>query len=130
MPSSISRRGTFDWGWRLAALWIGVLSGPILWGITLQTNYSLSYVACGQGSKWMLHVAALVALALIGLAARFLWRARPDGTDDTHPSIDPERTALVRARFMTVGGLALCAWFAIVILALEVPALILKPCNP
>ena len=31
---------------------------------------------------------------------------------------------------MAIGGLALCAWFALVILATEIPVLVLKPCTP
>jgi hypothetical protein len=130
MPSSTLRRGSFDWGWRLAALWIGVLTGPIVWATVLETNYSMSYVACEQASNWMLHTAVLVGLVLIGTAAWLAWNAKPPGIDDEEPSTAPERTALLRARFMAVGGLALCAWFTLAVLAFEVPALLLKPCNP
>ena len=130
MPSSTWRRGSLDWGWRLAALWIGVLAGPLAWAALLQTNYSMSYVACERGSKWMLHLATLVALLLVWGAAWLAWRAKPPGEDDSGPSIDPGKTGLLRARFMAIGGLALCAWFTLAILAFEVPALILKPCNP
>lgn len=130
MPSSTWRHGSFDWGRRLAALWIGVLAGPVVWAALLQTNYTMSYVACEQGSKWMLHVAAGVALVLVACAAWLAWQAKPPGGDDSHPSIDPEKTGLLRARFMAIGGVALCAWFALAILAFEVPALLLKPCNP
>jgi len=124
------RRGSLDWGWRLAALWIGTLAGPVVWGTLLETNYAMSYVACEQRHTWMLHLATVVALALVGTAAWILWRAAPSGTDEDEPSIDPRETALLRARFMTIFGLAFCAWFALVILATEIPILILHPCTP
>jgi hypothetical protein len=130
MPSSTSPRGSLDWGPRLALLWIGALAGPVVWSAVLETNYVLSYVACEQRHEWMLHLSALTGLGLIGLAALGLWRARPPGFDDSEPSTAPEKTAVMRARFMVVGGLALCAWFALVILALEIPVLVLKPCTP
>jgi hypothetical protein len=133
MPSSTLPRGSFDWGGRLAALWIGVLAGPLAWAGLLEANYVLSYVACEQRQTWMLHLATAAALALIALAASMAWRAAPPLADDPTtetPSQDPGDTAVIRARFMAIGGLALCAWFAIVIMATEIPALVLKPCTP
>ena len=130
MPSSTLRHGSLDWGGRLAALWIGVLAGPVLWAANLEVNYALSYNACEQRNAWMLHLSAAVSVALIAVAALNAWRARPEGTDDAEPSTDPRDTAVVRARFMAVGGLALCVWFALVILATDIPVLVLKPCTP
>lgn len=132
MPSSTLRRGSFDEGRRLAALWIGVLAGPAVWAALLETNYVLSYVACEQRHTWMLHAATAIALALIGLAALTAWRAAPslDYGAEQKTSTDPAETAVIRARFMAMGGLALCAWFAIVVLATEIPVLVLNPCTP
>jgi hypothetical protein len=130
MPSSTLRRGSLDWGPRLATLWIGVLAGPVAWATVLETNYVLGYVACEQRHEWMLHVPVIAGVAFIALAALGLWRARPPGFDDAEPSIEPVETAVVRARFMVIGGLALCAWFALVILATDIPVLVLKPCTP
>jgi hypothetical protein len=124
------RRGSLDWGPRLAALWIGVLAGPVLWAANLEVNYALSYVACEQRHTWMLHLSAIVSVTLIALAALTLWRARPPGFDDSGPSVAPEETAVLRARFMVIGGLAFCAWFTLVILATDIPVLVLKPCTP
>ena len=130
MPSSTLRHGSLDWGGRLAALWIGVLAGPVVWAANLEVNYALSYNACEQRNAWMIHLTTGVSVLLIAVAAWNLWRARPEGTDDAEPSIDPRDTALVRARFMLIGGLALCAWFALVILATDIPVVVLKPCTP
>ena len=124
MPSSTLRHGSFSWGSRLAALWAGLAAGPLAWGALLETNYVLSYVACEQRHTWMLHVSAGVALVLVGLGALASWAAAPplDGA--------PASTAETRARFMAVGGLALCGWFALVIIATEIPVLLLHPCTP
>jgi hypothetical protein len=133
MPSSTLRRGSFDSGVRLAALWAGMLAGPVAWAALLETNYVLSYVACEQRHTWMLHLATAVALALIAGAALAAWRAAPPLRDDPkteRPSTEPAETGLIRARFMAIGGLTLCAWFAIVILATEIPTLVIKPCTP
>jgi hypothetical protein len=114
---------------RLAALWFGLFGGPLAWAALLETNYVLSYVACEQRQTWMLHLSVGVALAVVAAGAVSSWRAAPppwsDGTS-THPV----ETAEVRVRFMATGGLALSAWFALVILATEIPALVLHPCTP
>ena len=130
MPSSTLDRGSLDWGWRLAALWTGLLAGPVVWAALLETNYALSYVACEQRRTWMLHLSTAVAILLIALAALWVARAAPPLGDDGEPSIDPGETAVLRARFMVIGGLALCLWFTLVILATEIPVLVLHPCTP
>ena len=75
MHSSTLRHGSFDAGSRITALWIGVLAGPLAWAALLETNYVLSYVACGQRQTWMLHLAAAIALALVAGGAALTWRA-------------------------------------------------------
>ena len=124
MPSFTLRRGSSSRGPRLAALWAGLLVGPLAWGALLETNYALSYVACEQRHSWMLHVAAGVALVLVGVGAWAAWAARPRAGGEAMS------TAETRARFMAVGGLALCAWFAVVIAATHIPVLLLNPCTP
>ena len=129
MQLSTSPRGSLDWGPRLAAFWIGLLAGPLVWAALLETNYVLSYVACEQRHTWMLHLSTAVALTVVALAAWTAWRAAPPLGDESGASTDPRETAVRRARFMAYGGLALCAWFFLVILATEVPAVILPPCS-
>lgn len=129
MRSSTLDRGSLDWGRRLAALWLGVLAGPVVWAALLQTNYTMSYVACEQRHSWMLHLATVVALGLIALAAYLAWRAAPPLGHHELPSTDPAETGLLRARFMVIGGLGLCAFFALVIIATEIPVLVLNPCS-
>ena len=125
MPFSTLRRGSYSWGPRLAALWASLAAGPLAWAALLQTNYLLSYVACEQRHSWTLYLSAGVALALVGLGALAAWAAAPplNGALTT-------ATAETRARFMAVGGLVLCVWFAVVIVATEIPVLVLHPCTP
>jgi hypothetical protein len=124
MPFSTLRHGSFSWGPRLAALWAGLAAGPLAWAALLETNYALSYVACEQRHTWMLHLSAGVALVLVGLGALAAWTAAPPLDAAT------ASTAETRTRFMALGGLALCAWFALVIAATEIPVLVLHPCTP
>ena len=124
MPFSTLRHGSFNWGPRLAALWAGLAAGPLAWAALLETNYALSYVACDQRHTWMLHLSTGVALVLVSLGALGAWAAAPPLHGAT------TSPAEARARFMAVGGLILCAWFALVILATEIPVLVLHPCTP
>jgi hypothetical protein len=128
MPSSTLDRGSLDWGPRLAALWIGVLAGPLAWAALLETNYVLSYVACESRHTWMLHLATAAALTVIAVAALGAWRAAPTAATEDTATFDARETALIRARFMAIGGLALCGFFAIAVIATEIPVLVLPPC--
>jgi hypothetical protein len=103
---------------------MGIAAGPLAWAALLQTNYVLSYVACEQRRTWMLHLAAAAALAIAGLGARAAWSVAP-----ALPGPSSE-TGEAHVRFMALAGLALCAWFALVIVATEIPALVLHPCTP
>jgi len=125
MPSSTLRHESSSSGPRLAALWAGLAAGPLAWATLLETNYVLSYVACEQRHSWMLHLGTAIALAVVGLGAFAAWSARPPLVEDTASS-----TTESRVRFMAIGGLVLCAGFAIVILATEIPVLVLDPCMP
>jgi hypothetical protein len=112
------------------SLWFGIVAGPLAWAALLQTNYVLSYVACEQRHTWMLHLSAAVALLIVAAGAFATWKAAPPPGPDDMPSADPADAAIVRARFMATGGLMLCAWFALVIIATEIPPLVLQPCTP
>ena len=124
MRSSTLRHGSFSRGPRLAALWAGLAAGPLAWAAVLETNYALSYVACEQRHSWMLHLATVTALGLVAGGAFLAWAAAPPLRGDSASSGE------ARARFMAMGGLVLCAWFALVIVATEIPVLVLSPCTP
>jgi len=132
MASSTWPRDSSERWTRLLALWAGLLAGPLAWAALLQTNYVLSYVACEQRQTWMLYLATAVALALVAGGAAAAWAAAPApplGREE-HEDPDPHRAIVLRARFMALGGLAMCAFFAIVILATAIPVLVLHPCTP
>ena len=129
MASSTLPHGSSEPAARLLALWAGILAGPLAWAALLQTNYVLSYVACEQHHKGVLHLATAIALGVVGAAAFAAWRAAPALGDEEHVGGDPADTSLLRRRFMALAGLALCAWFTIVILATEIPVLVQHPCT-
>ena len=130
MASSTLPHGSSEPRRQLLALWIGILAGPLAWAALLQTNYVLSYVACEQRHSWMLHGASAAALVLVAGAAIAAWRASPPLGEEEHVGEGPARTSQLRRRWMGLAALALCAWFAIVIFATEIPVLVLHPCTP
>ena len=127
MPSSISRPASSDRTWLLALLWSGLMAGPLAWAALLEVNYVLSYVSCELRTKWMLHASTAVALVLVALGAAAAWRGWTAVSAD---EAGPQDVRVARARNMAIGGLALCAWFALVIVATEIPVMVLRPCTP
>ncbi len=80
MVSSTSHRAWHD-PRRERALWTGVLAGPIVFLVLLQTNYVLAYVACETRQTWFLHLATAAAVLLVAAAAqagRFLLAGNVD----------------------------------------------------
>ena len=128
MASSTSRPAWHE-PRRIAALWAGILAGPIAWLTLLEVNYVLSYVSCESQQKWFLHAAVAVSLALVAGAGYLAWVSGPpeDTQDRTAPVT--RSTAEVRARWMALAGLGLSLWFILVILTMEIPILVLRACE-
>jgi hypothetical protein len=128
MPSSTSRPGWHDRA-RTAALWTGLLAGPLVWLALLQVNYVLSYVSCETRQNWFLHAATGVAIVLVSAAGYVAWRyGPPEDREELSPPVT-RTTAEMRARWMATGGVALSLWFILVIVATEIPVLLLRPCQ-
>ncbi len=130
MPSSISRPVSHE-RWRLAALWAGLLTGPIAWLTLLEVNYVLAYVACESGSTWFMHLAVVIALLVVSAAGCGAWAAshRNMLAEETLTPPLSDETRLQRSRWMSLAGVALSAWFVLAILAMEVPLIVLKECQ-
>jgi hypothetical protein len=128
MASSTSRPAWHE-PRRIAALWAGILAGPIVWFTLLEVNYLLAYVSCESRHKWFFHVAVAVSVVVVGGAAWLAWRSGPpeDTQDRTAPVT--RSTAEVRARWMALAGLGLSLWFILVIIAMEIPILVLQACE-
>ena len=128
MPSSTLPRAWHD-RWRELALWAAVLAGPIVFLVLLETNYVLAYVACETRRTWFLHLAALVALALVGGAGWLAWQhGPPEDSENRTPPVTPETTE-TRARWMATAAVVTCLFFVLVILATEIPVLVLHVCD-
>jgi hypothetical protein len=133
MASSTSFRGSGDAHerWRVLALWTGALAGPLVWLTLLEANYVMSYVACEKQQTWFLHAATGVAVALVAAAGLWAWSAGHRPRDLDEPLTPPvgAGTCDSRVRWMSIFAAAACAWFILVILAMEVPILVLRTCQ-
>jgi len=133
MPSSTSPPGSRDAHdrTRVFALWLGVLAGPVLTLILLQTNYVMSYVACESRQTWFLHLATAVAAALVTATGAWAWCAGHGPAHLPEPSTPPvsPETCDARMRWMAHVAAASSLWFLIVIFSMSVPVVVLRPCQ-
>ena len=130
MPASTSRPVSHERS-RLAALWAGLLAGPLVWLALLQTNYVLAYIACEVQRTWFIHLATVVAVLLVVAAGFAAWRASFGEMTADETLTDPlsDETRLQRSRWMSLAGVAFSAWFILVILAMEIPVIVLEECQ-
>ena len=118
MPSSISSPAWADArrsGLRLAALWSGLLTGPLVWLALLELNYVLSYLSCATRHVWFLHAPVAAALLLVSASGLWAWRTGGASPHD-------------RERWMARAGAVMSVFFLLVILSFEVPIVMLRPC--
>ena len=110
----------------LAALWLGIVGGPIAWLLYLQLSYMLAPRACQAGDKTALAVVAVVALATTIAITIVSWRAwHASGADyDTG-----EGTVLGRSRFMALSGLGISALIILLVIASFIPIFVLGACD-
>jgi hypothetical protein len=107
------------------ALWTSVLTGPIVFLLNLQVNYTMVDWACNTGNDWSLHVAHAVALlisAASALLGRALWTRIGVGWPDTRAGSES------RSRLLAVLGMIGGAGFAVSILAQWITVMVLGTC--
>jgi hypothetical protein len=106
--------------------WAAVLGGPIAWFASQQVSYMLVPWACHGGPVIAIHLANLVALALVALAGAFSWREwRRAGADFSDEQAPPEG----RQRFLALMGLVLSGLFGLAIIAQTTGAFFFGPCE-
>lgn len=100
------------------ALWTGVLLPPVAWAVDLTVRYALVPYICNHKTEWMLVAVTIVALIAALYGGASAWRGRKRAMSDA-----------MRVRFMSIAGLFLSVFFAIVILANAVPHLYMRACD-
>ena len=105
--------------WLLLSLWLG----PMCALTNLTVNYSLVAEACARGTKTMLHVitAGFVLIALgSALLARHYYKECERGGDVLW---------IERTRWFSLVAMVLSLASAVVIVAMEVPNVLLRSCD-
>jgi hypothetical protein len=123
MPSSTLHPVSRDSS-RLAALWTGLLAGPIVWLAILEANYVLSYVACESRQTWFMHAITVAGAGLVAAAGWLAW-----GTGREAAGADWNAWTRSLEGWMALGGVLLTAWFVLVILTMEIPIVVLHVCD-
>ena len=96
-------------------LWIGILAGPLAWAADLQARYALVGYVCRTHAEWLMWLISALALLITGGGATCSWL----GWIDDSP----------RVRFMAAGGLLIGAAFALAIIAMAIPDVLLRACD-
>ena len=109
----------------LLSLSLGVLLGPIAALANQEMIYVTNMWACGTGSQLAMHIVPLVCLVVAvgaGLLARADWVRLGRGTEDEAATIDS------RSRFLALGGMAISAISALLIIAQWLAIFVFGPC--
>jgi hypothetical protein len=101
-----------------APLWTGVLSGPFAFATAFELKYALLTWICDHKAEWLFWAITAAALLICAFGA---FEARRGGAGDDRDE--------KRVRFMSIGGLALNAAFAICIVAMAIPHFYLGACE-
>jgi hypothetical protein len=96
--------------------------GPAAWIAHLNYSYMLVPESCAGGSKLKLHIATAICVAVALLAAAIAWAIR--GRIAEEPELWHER-----ARWMATFIVVLSVSMAVVIVAQEIPNLMLRSCQ-
>ena len=109
----------------IAALWWGILIGPVAWALDQGISYAIDQHTCSTGHFYLLHVISAVTfvLAMTGaLVARQQLVYVRDANDEGGSPRD-------RSWFMAWLGILMSLVFALAIVALVVTKVVLSPCD-
>ena len=110
----------------LAKLVAGLLLPPFAWLLDLQVSYATVKWACAADARGVLLLLPLGSLALVTLAAWLSWSCWTMLRDQA----EPEGARMEdRSYFLALGGLAMSAVFALLILTSYAPRYFLSPCE-
>jgi hypothetical protein len=109
-------------------LWTGMLGATFAWALHLVYSYSLVPAACAAGMGYLMYLGIPLFLGLALGSGYCAWRGWELSRELPSPD-DPTYEVMKRVRFMALCGLAMSAFFAMVIIAQSVPIIIQDPCE-
>lgn len=103
-----------------------MLAPPLIWFAHLSVSYVWVPSSCATGDWLKLHLftgAGILLIALAGVGSwRFLRQSGPGHTDRADPRLS-------RRRFMAVAGSTFAVVFTLLIVANEIPVIVLRGCG-
>lgn len=111
---------------RDAALWTGILAGPIVWLISFETNFALVPWACIFQGKLALYLVSLVALVIAAGSGLLAWKQWSELGKE--PEFEGAG-ALPRGRIMAFGGIMLSALSVLLIVGQAIGEIVLGACQ-
>ena len=107
-------------------LWMGILTGPIVWAIDLLASYAIVKWVCQTNNHGALQLVSIASLALVIAAAGISYMALVRTHNDVPTDGGRPRQ---RARFMAILGLVSCGLFGLQIIAGAIPHWVLDACQ-
>jgi len=104
---------------------LGVLGGPILWGIQMVVGYALVPLSCSSGSKVSLYILATVTAVLTVSTGILAWRQWQLATDNRWQEFDKPR---LPQSFLGSLGVITSLLFLLIIVMTGLANLFLSPC--
>lgn len=106
-------------------LWYGILIGPLAWMADQQISYSLVAHSCSTGHHYLMLAISTISLlfAVSGVVVAAMNFSRTRQATIEGGSVED------RSRFMSILGIGASLGWAIVIIAMAVPRVMLTPCD-
>jgi len=106
-------------------LWIGILTGPIIWFINMETGFVLAPWLCAWQSRFVPNLVSVIALLLVAGSGLIGWHLR---TELRPNSVEPDAVD-ARPVAMATGAMVLSAMFFLVIFVQMLPQFFLDGCQ-
>lgn len=103
-------------GMKNLALWMGLLTGPIIWFCSLEAKFALAPWVCSLHWKPAVYLVSLAAFVTTAGAGFIAWRQWLEADGE-------------RPRKMACAGVLLSAGFIVVLLAQSIPELMMTGCE-
>lgn len=104
----------------LLAQFVALLGGALAYAAHLLVGSAVVPLACRAGTSWPIHLTTIVAVVVIMLAALLASRVQASARE----------AGSQHGVFLGRAGLLLDAWFLVIVLFAELPALFMDPCLP
>jgi hypothetical protein len=115
---------------------LALAAAPIAWLLQLGIGHALVPAMCRSGNRLPLHALTVLALAIAAAGFAYCWRHRGgegmghEERSGRHGGADPwSKTARLSRRALAWTGVGLAVFFALLIVVLDVPGLVLEPCQ-